>query len=288
MCPAIEGEMRKTSLCFLIIFCALAAAAFGAEEAPAGLQSRIAVSLAWEYIDYEEKVNTLPPPGPGQPEVPAPGYRESDAEVNNAVIGVEAILRMKRLFVFTRGVFPLIRGDGDEEWRQFGTLVQTNTLEYGWMRINGVAGVALHPWLNPYAGVRWSRVKQTRSDIISFVGSVDETIESWSAVFGVRGEGAGDSPLRVMYAFEYYHPFDVEMRNTHPAFSDVKFTDDEGYAWELRGEAQYALKESLLVGLHFFGGRMHWDGSDYITGGRKWPENDTDYLGAGVTLNWFF
>jgi hypothetical protein len=264
--------MKKTIIGVLVILGALTPAAFGAKEASGGPQSRIAVSLAWEHIDYEEKVAAI----------------KSDADVDNAIVGVEGLLLLDRIFFAARGVIPVITEEGDEEWFDSGTSVQTNTLEYDWKRISGMAGIVLHPAINPYAGVRWSRVEQTRSDIvlhkIPFAGTFVEKIESWSAVFGVRGEGVGDSPLRVAYVFEYYHPLDVEVTNT--AFPGVEFHDEEGYGWELRGEVQYAVKERLFVGFHFLGGQMHWEGE--ASGPVTWPENDTDYVGAGVSLNWFF
>jgi hypothetical protein len=278
MCPAFEGEMKKTIIIFFVVFGALTAPAFGAEEAPEGLQSRIAVSLGWEHLDYDEKVDTI----------------DSDADVTNAIVGVEGLLLLERVFFAARGIIPVITEEGDEEWFDSGALFQTNTLEYDWKRVSGMAGIALHPTINPYWGMRWSRVEQTRSDFvvrrIPFAGTFVEKIKSLSAVFGVRGEGGGEAPLRAMYAFEYYHPLDVEVTNT--AFPGVEFTDEEGYGWEFRGEIQYAFKERLLVGLHFFGGRMHWDGSGWMPDGTgrlvKWPENDTVYLGAGASLNWFF
>jgi hypothetical protein len=201
---------------------------------------------------------------------------------------IEGFMLLESFFFAARGTLPVVTEEGDEEWFDSGMLVQTNTLEYDWKRISGMAGIALHPAINPYAGVRWSRVEQTRSDFVvlglPFAATVEETIESWSAVFGVRGDWAIHPPLRAMYSFEYYHPLDVEVKNTF--FPGVEFTDEEGYGWELRGEIQYAVKERLFVGFHAFVGRMHWDGD--VSGSVTWPENDTDYLGAGASLNWSF
>jgi hypothetical protein len=48
---------------------------------------------------------------------------------------------------------------------------------------------------------------------------------------------------------------------------------------------------SLVFGLLLYGGRMHWNGSDWEVVDHvltKWPENDTYYIGGGLKITYKF
>jgi hypothetical protein len=52
---------------------------------------------------------------------------------------------------------------------------------------------------------------------------------------------------------------------------------------ELKGGFDYSYTNSICFGLLFYGGWMHWSGSEWKSFGNslvKWPENDTIYLGG--------
>ena len=63
-------------------------------------------------------------------------------------------------------------------------------------------------------------------------------------------------------------------------------TGDEG-----KGAIEYFFTRSLSFVFQFYGGRMHWHGSDWepFSGGiAKWPENDTRYFGSLMNISWKF
>jgi hypothetical protein len=162
-----------------------------------------------------------------------------------------------------------------------------------WIRIDGFLGYPLKDWANPYLGVRWSEVRQERTNFVLSGAPVDlravEEVISWNLLLGVRGGGNITPRLRWNYWMEYFLPLSVDVTNS--AVPGFKATDREGYTVELKGGVDYFFKGPLALGLLFYGGRMHWNGSDWKSVDHvlaKWPENDTFYLGGGLKITYKF
>lgn len=241
-----------------------------------GLDSRLSLNIGWEQLQYEED----------EPSTDT----ESCGRVNNMVLGVEGLKRWKFAFAGIKAVFPVYKGDDEEEWIVSGATYQTNTLEYGWTRVDGYLGYPLLDLLNPYLGLRWSEGRQDRTDFIvegtHVSGSAGETISSRSFLLGVRGIGNLAPQWRWSYRIEYFVPVDVEVTNNALPGSDV--SDKGGYTIEVKGGVEYAYSNLLSFGFLLYGGRMHWDGSGWksYAGGRvKWPENNTDYMGGALNIS---
>ena len=114
-----------------------------------GITSKISISVGWERLEYEEH---------------EPDTRiNSEAKLNNLVLGIEGLKRWKRLFCGVRSVFPILLGDDRENVARSGTAFQTNTLDFSWIRVDGFLGYPLRFWINPYLGIRWSEVNQERT-----------------------------------------------------------------------------------------------------------------------------
>ena len=248
-------------------------------EIKKGVASKLSVDAGLEQLNYKEHE-------------PDTGF-DSNAKVINWIIGIEGLKRWEYIFVGIKAVIPVIEGEDKEEWRRFGSLYQTNTLKYKWMRADGYLGYPLAYWLNPYGGLRWSEAIQNRYDFvvrgISAAGTAKEEIRSWSLLVGIRGNGEITSRWEWYYWLEYFYPIDIEVTNS--MLPGYKSTDKEGYALELRVGAGYYFTDALFFGIQIYGGRMHWEGSDWNPHGAslvKWPENDTDYLGGILKASWRF
>ncbi|MBE9502874.1 MAG: hypothetical protein IME96_01725 [Proteobacteria bacterium] len=228
-------------------------------------------------------------------------YRESEpdnkltstANVRNYVAGLEGIKVWDTLFIGVRGFFPIGKGRDTEKWTQAGIQNQTNDLEYGWTRVDGFIGLVEKSWLKLYGGLRWSEGKQKRNNfVVSGIpqqASSTEIIRSRSALIGMRGEGKVSSRWSLLYRMEGFIPLAVEV--TNGAVPGFEATRKKGYSYELEGGINYYYSNSIMLGLSGFGGRMHWEGSDWQAYGNKsvkWPENDTDYLGGSLKLDFAF
>jgi hypothetical protein len=243
------------------------------------IKSQLSVQLGYEHLKYAESEpdNSL----------------ASKAKVSNYIAGLEGIKVWNNIFVALRGVFPISEGVGTEKWKEGGTQKQTNDLEYGWKRVDGFLGFPEVPWFTVYGGLRWSEGKQKRSNFV-VSGSPQnitstEIIRSRSILFGFRGSGKVTSKWSLLYRLEGFIPLAVEVTNS--AFPGFEVTRKKGYSFELEGGLKYHYSNTLILGLSGFGGRMHWEGSEWQAyGGKfiKWPENDTDYLGGSLKLDFFF
>ena len=209
---------------------------------------------------------------------------------------VGAEVRGFAYFVFggIKAIIPVLREHDEEEWTSSDrTTFQTNTLEYGWMRIDGYIGYPSTHFFNPYGGLRWSESKQDRMDFLvnntAVAGTARETIRSWSFLLGVRGNGNFMPQWRWNYQIEYFVPIDVQVINS--ALPGFEASDKNGYTLELKCGIEYFCTEALSFGILIYGGRMHWDGSgwkSFAGGSAKWPENNTDYLGGALNIIWRF
>jgi hypothetical protein len=244
-----------------------------------GIESQISLGVAWERLEYKEH---------------EPDTRiDSKARLNNLVVGIEGIKRWRYLFCGVKSVFPVLLETGNEEVTRSDQSFQTDNLELRWIRIDGFLGYPLKDWVNPYLGMRWSGVRQERTNFIVTgmpvnLRSVEEVI-SWNLLFGVRGVGSITPRLRWNYWLEYFLPLNVDVTNS--AVPGFKATDKDGYMVELKGGLDYLFRPSLAFGLLFYGGRMHWNGSDWKSVNHvlvKWPENDTLYLGGGLKVTYKF
>jgi hypothetical protein len=245
-----------------------------------GIESQISLGVAWERLEYKEH---------------EPDTRiDSKAKINNVVVGIEGLKRWKYLFGGVKSVFPVFLESGNEEVTRSGQSFQTDNLELRWIRIDGFLGYPLRDWANPYLGIRWSEVRQERKHFIVAGRPVDlrsvEEVISWNLLLGVRGGGNFTPRLRWNYWLEYFLPLNVDVTNS--AVPGFKATDKDGYMVELKGGLDYLYnRPSLAFGLLFYGGRMHWNASDWKSVDHvlaKWPENDTFYLGGGFKITYRF
>ena len=248
-------------------------------KANKGIESKIALSMGWEWLEYEEHEGDT-------------GI-DSHAEVNNRIVRIEGIKRWKPVFCGIKDMAPLLLGDNEEKWSLSGTLFQTNSLEYRWIKVNGFIGYPWTYWLNPYGGLRWAESRQERTNFIvsniPVAGTSIERVKYWSLLLGLRGAGEFTSRWGWNYWIEYFFPLDVEVTNS--ALSGFKASDKDGYTLEVKAGIDYLYSENLSFGLMLYGGRMHWNGSDwkpYANGLAKWPENDTEYLGGLLNIGWTF
>ena len=248
-------------------------------ETNRGLVNQISLQLGWEGLKYEEHE-------------PDTGL-DSKAEVNNLVLGIEALKRWEHFFCGAKAVFPVLLGDDREEVTRSGASYQTDTLEIRWIRIDGFLGYPLRPWFNPYAGLRWSEFRQERTNFEVAGTTVDlrsvEKVKSWSLLLGVRGVGKIAPRLDWKYHMEFLVPLDVKVTNS--ALAGFEVSDSDGHAFDLKTGIDYSYTDSILFGFILYGGWVHWEGSGWkpFDGGlAKWPENDTYYLGAGLNVSYKF
>jgi hypothetical protein len=238
----------------------------------------LSVNLGVERLAYEED----------EPET----RLKSDATTYNLVAGFEGRKYWRFLFFGIRGKFAVVAGDDREKWNRSGSLIQTNRLENRWMRLGGYIGYPFKRWFNPYTGIRYSQVEQNRNDFVILgnpsAGSAKEKVTSTSLLFGARGRGNIQSGWEWSYRMEFFIPLDVEVTNS--ALPGFRASEKDGYALELESGIMRMLSGRLGVGLSLYGGKTHWEGSDFkpFSGGSaKWPENDTTYFGTAINVRWF-
>jgi len=264
---------------FLSTALAISIQSFALAEDDKGLESHLSIGMGWEQLDYEEHE-----PDRGS---------DSNAKVSNVIIGIEGLKRWESVFGGIKAIIPVLREEDEEAWTSSGTTLQTNTLEYGWMRIDGYIGYPSTCFFSPYGGLRWSESKQDRMDFLVYgatlAGTAREKVRSWSFLLGVRGNGNFTPRWRWNYRIEYFVPIDVEVTNS--ALPGFEASDKDGYTLELKCGTEYFCTEALSFGILIYGGRMHWDGGSWKSfagGSAKWPENNTDYLGGALNIIWRF
>ncbi|MBW2108916.1 MAG: hypothetical protein JRI36_09665 [Deltaproteobacteria bacterium] len=245
-------------------------------QGPAGF---LAVGVGLESLSYEEH----------EPDTSL----DSEVTTHNWTFVVEALKDWERLFLGIDVTVPLIRGDDQEVWRVSGDLYQTNRLENRWIRIDGTVGYLLHPLFKPFMGLRWSQDKQERTRFVVLgtpvANTATETVESHAVLIGLRGKLQLRHGWACTYGLKYLVP--IYVKTTNDSLPGWEARDKDGYTVELKGNIGYSFRPGLSVRLTLYGGKMHWEGSDwkrYSGGSAKWPENDTVYWGLAVNTAWFF
>jgi hypothetical protein len=244
-----------------------------------GIESQISLGIAWERLEYKED----------EPDT----HIDSKAKLNNLVVGIEGVMRWKYIFCGVKSVFPVLVEGGQEEVTRSGQSFQKDNLELRWIRIDGFLGYPLSYWVNPYLGMRWSDVRQERTNLVVAGTPVDlralEEVISWNLLLGLRGVGNFTPRLRWNYWLEYFLPLNVDVTNS--AVPGFKATDRGGYMLELKGGVDYLYKDSLGFGLLLYGGWINWKGGDWKSIDHvlaKWPENETFYVGGGFKILYKF
>lgn len=252
----------------------------GAE--PVRPKSYIAGGIGLEQLTYKEQI----------PEI---ALSSSDTDLTNWVLFLEARKALAHFFIGARVHIPLSTDDALEYWTRGGEFEQTNSLAYQWTRADTHAGYFLHPLLNPYVGIRWSYAEQKRSHFenIDITGIYDETateeVYSVAALLGIQGEIPFSARWFFSYFAEYQLPFYSNI--TNDGLPGWEATDINGYAYALTGRLNYAYTETLSAALQVAGGKQHWQGSDWIPIAdtrAKWPENNTVFISAFITICKYF
>lgn len=244
-----------------------------------GVASHIAIGIGSEQLSYKENVPDI--------------NLKSSATVHNWTLGFEGLKRLEHVFCGINGIIPAYRVDDNEKWIVSGTLNQTNSLQYGWTRIDAFLGWPLTPFFNPYLGLRWAEATQKRSDFVVLgtpvSGSAAETIMARFLMLGINGNVSLAPCWNLTYLISYFDPFYSKVTNS--ALPGWETSGKGGYTIEFKGKAEYLYTRRLSIVFLLYGGRMQWKGSDwesYGAGSVKWPENVTRYLGGMLNISWKF
>jgi hypothetical protein len=273
-------KLRNTFFCFFYIACiAVSIHSFASEKPDTSKASHFSIGIGWETLNYREHE--------------ADTRLDSEADVSNWTIGLDAFKQWTHVFCGLKGIIPVHRIDDSEEWRVSDILTQQNSLEYGWTRIDAYLGYPLNSFFNPFLGLRWSEANQDRTGFVFLgtpvEGSATEEVTAWFLIFGIRGDILLIPRLSLSYVGSYFEPISSEVENSNLPGWEV--TDTDGYTFEFEGQAEYTYTESISIVFTLYGGKMHWNGSDwtpYASRFIKWPENDTRYLGCMLNVRWSF
>jgi len=242
-------------------------------------KSFIAAGFGIEQLTYREKIPDI-------------NLASSDTGMTNLVLYLEGRKVLHHFFFGAKGYIPLTTEESLESWNREGQFAQSNSLSYGWTRIDGHAGFLLHPLLRPYVGIGWGYEKQKRGSFVTTDPTeiIDQTSTEEVHFLGALLGLEGGIPLATHWSFsylaEYLLPFYSETTNDN--LPGWKFTDVNGYSYSFTGRLHYACSAAVMTTLQVSGGRLHWDGSDWMTidnGRIKWPENDTDFVSGLLILS---
>ena len=273
-------KLRTLFLCFFYIACIAAPIpSIASEKFETSKTGHFSVGIGWEALNYSEY---------------EPDTRlDSEADVSNWILGLDAFKQWTHIFCGFKGIIPVHRIDGSEEWRASGILTQQNSLKYGWTRLDAFLGYKLKPSFNPYLGLRWSDSEQERMGFLLLgtpvEGSATEEVTAWFINLGIRGDILLNSKWRLYYSGSYFEPISSEVENSNLPGWEV--ADTSGYIFEFEGQVEYTYSESIVFVFTLYGGKMHWNGSDwasYENRSIKWPENDTQYIGCMLNVRWSF
>ena len=273
-------RLRNTFFGFVYIICIVAPVpSIASEKVETYKTGHFSVGIGWEALNYSEH---------------EPANRlDSEADVSNWIIGFDAFKQWTNIFCGFKGIIPVHLIDGSEEWRASGILTQQNSLEYGWTRLDAFLGYKLRPFFNPYIGLRWSDAEQERTRFVVLgtpvEGSATEEVTAWFINLGIRGDILLNSKWRLYYSGSYFEPISSEVENSNLPGWEV--ADTSGYIFEFEGQVEYTYSESIVFVFTLYGGKMHWNGSDwasYENRSIKWPENDTQYIGCMLNVRWSF
>ena len=265
------GRYRRVLL--LIVQIAAGAVILLAPSSARALTTTLAVDLGYESVSYYENI----------PE----SSLFSEAKTVNPTTRLEARVKGDGIVGGLKVSAPLSVGVSREEWRTSGALTQTNNFSAREGRLTTFMGITFDESFTPYGGLSLVKRSHRRGAFVSggtpFSTKSRELVRSLCLVIGVGGEGSLRGPLRWGYGLEYGIPLTVSMTNSvYPGF---KVDDSGGYRFEVRGELGYLIRDGLTAVLSVYGGRSHWEGSNWIPHGGtllKWPDNDTDHLGVMV------
>jgi hypothetical protein len=260
---------------FLLSLCCSPRATFAAAEQ----KSYLTAGIGLERLSYKEKIPNI-------------DLSSSDSTVTNWVALLEGQKSIKNFFIGGRAYIPVSDDDTKEHWTRAGQHEQTNTLSYQWSRVSAYLGYYFHRLLNPYVGINYGYSEQDRSnfdnvdnpEVINKTST--EKVDSWSALFGMRGKITMTPKWSFDYLAEYSLAFDSETTNSE--LPGWKATDVDGYSYSITGRLNYSLAETVSMALQVTGGMQHWDGSGWEPAGdtrAKWPENDTDFISAFININ---
>jgi hypothetical protein len=273
-------KLRNTFYCFCYIVCIAAPIpSIASDKLETSKTAHISVGIGWEALNYREH----------DPDT----HLDSKADVSNWTIGLDASRQWTNIFCEFKGIIPIHRIDDSEEWQVSDILTQQNSLKYGWTRIDAFLGFKVKPFFNPYVGLRWSESEQERTGFVvsgtPVEDSATEEVRSWFISLGIKGDIPLIPRLSLSYFGSFFEPISSEVKNSSLPGWEVTGTD--GYAFEFEGQAKYSYTESISFVFTFYGGKVHWSGSDwkpYASRVIKWPENDTRYLGCMLFVRWSF
>lgn len=243
-----------------------------------GIQSRLSFGIGPEWLSYEERI-------------PESDIRSS-VTVQNDVLGFEGVKRWEPVFIGLKGMIPFLRGYDQEDWTVSGTLFQTDRLEYGWIRFFGYLGLPIFSGFNPTIGLRYSSGRQERTEIIAWgmpYSSATETVEALHGTLGLQGNYRFGQKWQLQYNIEGLLPLYVEVTNS--VIPGWEVSGVGGYGMVARGEVAYELASRVSITFTLYGGRTHWNGSEwqpFSGGSARWPENNTDYGGGLFGIAWAF
>jgi hypothetical protein len=244
--------------------------------------SYLAAGIGLEQLTYKEQVPDIE-------------LASSDTDLTNWTLFLEGRKTWESFFVGARSYIPLSLDESQEYWTREGEFEQTNSLEYLWFRIDAHVGYYMHRLLNPYIGISWSYSEQERSNFENvnspgiFDQSALEEVSSFFALFGIQGNFPIASKWSFTYSAEYQLPFYSNITNSGALGWEA--SNIGGYAYALTGSLNYYINKDLSTSLQLRGGKLHWDGSDWITAGgtrAKWPENDTDFISGFISIYKYF
>lgn len=212
---------------------------------------------------------------------------DSESEPFNTVLKAQYLGRLSsKLLYGITCILPVVENVDGEEWRSGGFLFQSNSLSYQWTRIDTYVVSGGDEGIGTLLGLRMGNGKQTRRNFVApySSGTISEAVEEISSLGVMLGAQFSEKKknsavkLHILYAL----PLLVKVTNT--ALPGVSFSDKKGYTLETGAEILYAEKFSLGV----LWGVMHWNGSDWKPvspfGYAKWPENDTRYGSAIMSV----
>lgn len=242
-------------------------------------QTNISIGIGLEQLTYEEHESD--------------NNMDSKATVNNFIGACEGLIESPYLFFGANAVVPLIAKVEEEDINLTGTSYQVNDIKDEWTRMDLFLGYPVYALFKPYVGIRWSERRQERSNFIiegereSFNNV--ETIRSWNILLGIQGEKIKENQWGFSYNLKYLIPFNNTVEND--AIQGWDIDDKRGYGFDIQGTIRYYLNNALHVGLVLYGGKIYWEGSDWIGipgGEAKWPQNETRYMGGMFEIGYVF
>ena len=250
-----------------------------AEDTPQEKGS-LSVGLAWEKLHYQEREEDA-------------GIT-SDATASNTLFLFSGKRKFHKIIAGFNCAIPVAKENSMEGWEVSGKIRQTNRLTYDWKRADVHVGYQAMPWLIPHFGLRWSDIKQKRTEFViynqpySLVAT--EKIRSLELFFGLEGMLELSDHLVFGIGFSWFTPFYSHIDNS--ALSGSSVTGVDGYTYELSGNIVYRLNRLLSVECSGAWGKKHWQESDWIDISEKrrvkFPENDIDFFIGSIAAKMVF